>query len=154
MLFRVGTTDYKGHLLILSCLAIVVNRPWYVILINTSKDLVRCPYASEDSNAAKASVEKTIAADTSGATVVFIDATEAGLAANRERGLVSPGWWSYQTYTDAAGKTRHKAECLVNIKVPKATSETQADRLSQQTLQQPLLLLFNLLTLPSLLVMQ
>ena len=85
-------------------------------------------YASEDSNAAKAAVEKTIAADTSGATVVFIDATEAGLAANRERGLVSPGWWSYQTYTDAAGKTRHKAECLVNIQGPEANAnETQAD---------------------------
>ena len=85
-------------------------------------------YASEDSNAAKAAVEKTIAADASGATVVFIDATEAGLAANRERGLVSPGWWSYQTYTDAAGKTRHKAECLVNIQGPEANAdETQAD---------------------------
>tara|TARA_A100001201_G_scaffold2548_3_gene6424 strand:- start:3207 stop:3785 length:579 start_codon:yes stop_codon:yes gene_type:complete len=85
-------------------------------------------YKSEDSNAAKAAVEKTIAADASGATVVFIDATEAGLAANRERGLVSPGWWSYQTYTDAAGKTRHKAECLVNIQGPEANaSETQAD---------------------------
>ena len=85
-------------------------------------------YASEDSNAAKAAVEKTIAADASGATVVFIDATEAGLAANRERGLVSPGWWSYQTYTDAAGNTRHKAECLVNIQGPEANaSETQAD---------------------------
>ena len=85
-------------------------------------------YKSEDSNAAKAAVEKTIAADESGATVVFIDATEAGLAANRERGLVSPGWWSYQTYTDAAGKTRHKAECLVNIQGPEANaSETQAD---------------------------
>ena len=85
-------------------------------------------YASEDSNAAKASVEKTIAADASGATVVFIDATEAGLAANRERGLVSPGWWSYQTYTDHAGNTRHKAECLVNIQGPEANAaETQAD---------------------------
>ena len=85
-------------------------------------------YASEDSNAAKAAVEKTIAADASGATVVFIDATEAGLAANRERGLVSPGWWSYQTYTDHAGNTRHKAECLVNIQDPEANaSETQAD---------------------------
>lgn len=85
-------------------------------------------YANEDSNAAKAAVEKTIAADASGATVVFIDATEAGLAANRARGLVSPGWWSYQTYTDAAGNTRHKAECLVNIQGPEANaSETQAD---------------------------
>lgn len=85
-------------------------------------------YKSEDSNAAKASVEATLAADASGATVVFIDATEAGLAANRERGLVSPGWWSYQTYTDAAGNTRHKAECLVNIQDPESNAaETQAD---------------------------
>jgi hypothetical protein len=85
-------------------------------------------YKSEDSNDAKASVEATLAADASGATVVFIDATEAGLDANRERGLVSPGWWSYQTYTDAAGTTRHKAECLVNIQDPEANaSETQAD---------------------------
>ena len=85
-------------------------------------------YANEDSNAAKAALEKTIAADASGATVVFIDATEAGLAANRARGLVSPGWWSYQTYTDSAGNTRHKAECLVNIQGPEANaSETQAD---------------------------
>ena len=85
-------------------------------------------YKSEDSNDAKASVEATLAADASGATVVFIDATEAGLAANRERGLVSPGWWSYQTYTDAAGNTRHKSECLVNIQDPESNAnETQAD---------------------------
>ena len=112
-------------------------------------------YASEDSNAAKASVEKTIAADASGATVVFIDATEAGLAANRERGLVSPGWWSYQTYTDHAGNTRHKAECLVNIQGPELTHlRPRQTTLSQQTWQQPLLLLFNLLTPLSLWVMQ
>lgn len=45
--------------------------------------------------------------------VVFIDATEAGLAENKERGLTAPGWWEYMTYTDAEGKTRHKAEHLV-----------------------------------------
>ena len=84
-------------------------------------------YKSEDSNAAKAAVEKTIAADTSGATVVFIDATEAGLAANRERGLVSPGWWSYQTYTDHAGNTRHKAECIAALSVAAGTSGDDAD---------------------------
>ena len=70
-------------------------------------------YASEDSNAAKASVEKTIAtADASGATVVFIDATEAGLVVNRERGSGFSWLVVYQTYTDHAGNTRHKAECL------------------------------------------
>lgn len=45
--------------------------------------------------------------------VIFIDQVEAGLAENKERGLTSPGWWEYMTYTDASGKTRHKAQHLV-----------------------------------------
>ena len=61
-------------------------------------------------------------------TIVFVDETEAGLAANKARGLSSPGWWSYRTYTDAAGKTRHKAEQLAFITNPEANaSETLAD---------------------------
>lgn len=48
--------------------------------------------------------------------VIFIDDTEATLAENRERGLNAPGWWEYMTYTDADGKTRHKAEHLVAFK--------------------------------------
>jgi len=47
---------------------------------------------------------------------VFIDDTEATLAENRERGLTAPGWWEYMTYTDADGKTRHKAQHLVAFK--------------------------------------
>ena len=46
-------------------------------------------------------------------TIVFVDETEAGLAANKERGITAPGWWAYRTYTDAAGNTRHKAEHLM-----------------------------------------
>jgi hypothetical protein len=46
---------------------------------------------------------------------VFIDAVEATLAENRERGLTAPGWWEYMTYTDADGKTRHKAQHLVSM---------------------------------------
>jgi hypothetical protein len=45
--------------------------------------------------------------------VIFIDQVEAGLAENKLRGLTSPGWWEYMTYTDASGKTRHKAQHLV-----------------------------------------
>ena len=61
-------------------------------------------------------------------TIVFVDETEAGLAANKERGLSSPGWWSYRTYTDAAGKTRHKAEQLAFITNPEANAdETLSD---------------------------
>ena len=61
-------------------------------------------------------------------TIVFVDETEAGLAANKERGLSSPGWWSYRTYTDAAGNTRHKAEQLAFITNPEANAdETLSD---------------------------
>jgi hypothetical protein len=45
--------------------------------------------------------------------VLFIDEVEATLAENKLRGLTAPGWWEYMTYTDASGKTRHKAQHLV-----------------------------------------
>jgi hypothetical protein len=48
---------------------------------------------------------------------VFVDTTEAGVAANRAKGLKTPGWNLYHTYTDANGGTRHKTECLVPMKV-------------------------------------
>tara|TARA_A200000159_G_C7315959_1_gene336722 strand:- start:1238 stop:1549 length:312 start_codon:yes stop_codon:yes gene_type:complete len=48
---------------------------------------------------------------------VFVDTTEAGVAANRAKGLKTPGWNLYHTYTDATGATRHKAESLVVMKV-------------------------------------
>ena len=49
--------------------------------------------------------------------LVFADATESGIAANKTRGIWGPGWWLYHTFTDAAGSTRHKAECLVPLTV-------------------------------------
>jgi hypothetical protein len=51
---------------------------------------------------------------------VFVDLTEAGVAANRAKGLKTPGWNLYHTYTDATGATRHKAESLVVMKVAAA----------------------------------
>ena len=61
-------------------------------------------------------------------TVVFIDDTEAQLKSNKDRGLNAPGWWSYFTYTDSHGLTRHKAEQLVYIAKPEANAqETQSD---------------------------
>jgi len=61
-------------------------------------------------------------------TIVFVDETEAGLAANKERGITAPGWWAYRTYTDAAGNTRHKAEHLMVLTNPEANAdETLAD---------------------------
>ena len=61
-------------------------------------------------------------------TIVFVDETEAGLAANKERGITAPGWWAYRTYTDAAGNTRHKAEHLMVLTNPEANAdETLSD---------------------------
>jgi hypothetical protein len=61
-------------------------------------------------------------------TIVFVDATEAGLSENKERGLTSPGWWAYRTYTDASGKTRHKAEHLMVLSNPDTNAnETLSD---------------------------
>lgn len=41
---------------------------------------------------------------------------EAEYSVNRNKGIKTPGWTQYRTYTDAQGKTRHKAECLVAAK--------------------------------------
>lgn len=47
------------------------------------------------------------------AATVGVDATEASVAANKAKGITTPGWTKYTTYTDAQGNTRHKAESLV-----------------------------------------
>jgi len=60
--------------------------------------------------------------DTNVGDIVFLDATEAELAENKSRGLTGPGWWNYKSYTDAAGDTRHKTECIASLSVAAATS--------------------------------
>jgi hypothetical protein len=42
-----------------------------------------------------------------------VDVAEATAAVNRAKGIKTPGWTEYRTYTDAQGNTRHKAEVLV-----------------------------------------
>lgn len=85
-------------------------------------------YGNDDSNANKTKAGIGIGASSQAKTVVFIDDTEAQLKSNKDRGLNAPGWWSYFTYTDSHGTTRHKAEKLVYIAKPEANaSETQAD---------------------------
>ena len=44
--------------------------------------------------------------------IVGVSQAEAQLAQNKNRGLNSPGWWTYRTYVDAAGNNRHKSECI------------------------------------------
>lgn len=47
----------------------------------------------------------------------FVDTTEATIASNREKGIKTPGWILYNTYTDANGNVRNKSEVLVPMKV-------------------------------------
>ena len=85
-------------------------------------------YGRTDSNANKTKAGVGIGASSQAKTTLYIDETEAALEANKERGLNAPGWWSYFTYTDSSGATRHKAEQLVFIAGGEANSaETQAD---------------------------
>ena len=85
-------------------------------------------YGRTDSNANKTKAGVGIAASSQAKTTLYIDETEAALEANKERGLNAPGWWSYYTYTDSSGATRHKAEQLVFVAGGDANSgETQAD---------------------------
>ena len=85
-------------------------------------------YGRTDSNANKTKAGVGIAASAQAKTVIYIDETEAALEANKERGLNAPGWWSYFSYTDSSGATRHKAEQLVFIAGGDTNAnETQAD---------------------------
>ena len=85
-------------------------------------------YGRTDSNANKTKAGVGIAASSQAKTTLYIDETEAALEANKERGLNAPGWWSYYSYTDASGATRHKAEQLVFVAGGDINdNETQAD---------------------------
>lgn len=52
-----------------------------------------------------------------GQVLLFIDREEAQQDSNRAKGLKSPGWWLYRTYTDTNSVVRHKSSCLVAIDV-------------------------------------
>ena len=85
-------------------------------------------YGKDDSNANKTKAGIGVATSSQAKTIVFIDDTEAQLAENKARGVSSPGWHSFYTYTDMHGKTRYKSELLVSIAGPEANaSETQSD---------------------------
>ena len=87
-------------------------------------------YGRVDSTANQTAVGRTIG-NSGGSvtkTIVFVDETEAGLAANKERGITAPGWWAYHTYTDSSGATRHRSEHLMFLTNPEANAdETLSD---------------------------
>jgi len=47
------------------------------------------------------------------AATLGVDVSEAQTAGNIAKGINTPGWVKYTTYTDAQGSTRHKSEVLV-----------------------------------------
>ena len=53
--------------------------------------------------------------DTVAREILLISTAEAQLAENKEKGLCSPGWWLWDTYTTAAGDTRYKANHIASI---------------------------------------
>ena len=59
--------------------------------------------------------------------ILGVSLAEAQLSENKARGISSPGWWAYRTYTDAAGTTRHKAECIASFKDGSAVSGDATD---------------------------
>lgn len=59
--------------------------------------------------------------------IFFVDKDEAQVSANKAKGFRSPGWWLYKTYTDVNSVVRHKAECLISMMVPSATSGDAED---------------------------
>lgn len=59
--------------------------------------------------------------------IIFVDAQEAQVTTNKNKGITGPGWWFYRSYTDAQSKTRYKAECLVAISVSSTISSDAED---------------------------
>lgn len=61
------------------------------------------------------------------AKAIFIDNTEAADADTKAKGITGPGWWLYEQYKNAAGAIRHKAECLIPMKVTAVAAGDRAN---------------------------
>ena len=62
--------------------------------------------------------------DSANYQLLGVDLTEAQDQGSRSRGINTPGWWLYRTYTDVSGETRHKAECIAAFKVDGPIEQT------------------------------
>lgn len=103
--------------------------PYIVKSVTSATSLeLHTTYAAADAtiaaaNAVRRTAPKAVAeyvikgGDSNSYSLVFADATEADVASNKTRGIWGPGWWLYRTFTDAAGTTRHKAECIAPLNV-------------------------------------
>lgn len=63
-------------------------------------------------------------------TVFGIDIAEAQTSANQAKGLNTPGWVKYTTYTDAQSNVRHKSEVLVAMSTITADNDTIAPEIT------------------------
>lgn len=87
-------------------------------------------YGRTDNAADLAKAGVGIAASSQAKTTVFVNETEAQLNETKSRGITGPGWWSYFTYTDSSGATRHKAEQLIFIANPDGTENQEDDTIA------------------------
>lgn len=71
----------------------------------------QAPHKGPDGGGQVENADAVFPMDLDGAYLV--DNDEAQVDANRAKGLRTPGWHVYTTYTDANGNTRNKSECLV-----------------------------------------
>lgn len=62
--------------------------------------------------------------------VLGIDVTEAKVAANIAKGITTPGWVDYKTYTDSQGNTRNKVEVLVAMSSLTGDNDTIAPEIT------------------------
>ena len=56
------------------------------------------------------------------AKTYFVDTTEAAVAGNRAKGLKTPGWNRFTTYTDNLGNVRRRVESLIPMKVSQGSA--------------------------------
>ena len=120
----------------------LINVPYIVKQVNsTTRIELHKPYVAATNNSLGASsavrrtAPKAVAeyvikgGDSNAYDLVFADATEQSLAVNRKRGITSPGWWLYRSFTDVEGTTRHKAECIafVNMAASAAVGDDADD---------------------------
>ena len=120
----------------------LINVPYIVKQVNSTTSIeLHKPYVAATNNSLGASsavrrtAPKAVAeyvikgGDSNAYDLVFADATEQSLAINRKRGITSPGWWLYRSFTDVEGTTRHKAECIafVNMAASAAVGDDADD---------------------------
>ena len=118
-----GDTVAVGDVLNISSVNYIVKQVTSTTAIELHKN-----YAGSTATVAAASVIKRtppkavaeyviVGGDSNSYDLVFVDTTEDSIASNKTRGISGPGWWLYRSYVSHNGDTKHKAECLVPLKV-------------------------------------